>query len=132
MLAAFVCLQVSVDHKEGGGDRLWELLLHGGEQSGKGEGLHTDHRCAIGFPNPIFFYIISKNLERFTVLIFFLGHPLTPVILSPNRSLKCKEYNLAWEVTSILTVIEYRVLFRPRQVLSLSTGCSSGPDRYSL
>jgi hypothetical protein len=44
------------------------------------------------------------------------GHPLPPVILSPNRSLKCKEYNLAWEVTSILTIIEYRLLFRPRQV----------------
>ena len=44
------------------------------------------------------------------------GHPLPPVILSPNRSLKCKEYNLGWEVTSILTIIEYRLLFRPRQV----------------
>jgi hypothetical protein len=40
-------LQAPVDHKEGGSDRLWELLLHGGEQPGKGEGLHTDHRCAI-------------------------------------------------------------------------------------
>jgi hypothetical protein len=47
------------------------------------------------------------------------GHPLPPVILSPQRSLKTKEYNLAWEVTSILTVIEYRVLFRPRQVVHL-------------